>query len=88
MPSPSGSDVGRHINISGAEGGHPDFFIDAFTPNGGRDLKSVDLFELMIFSGSQPHSDRQMDKVLESLRRKYFPVLRSKISSSITDGAS
>ena len=27
MPSPSGSDVGRHINISGAEGGHPDFLL-------------------------------------------------------------
>ena len=89
IPSPSGSSpTDRHINVSGAEGGHPDFFIDAFTPSGGRDLKSVDLFELMIFSGSQPHSDRQMDKVLESLRRKYFPVLRSKISSSATDGMS
>ena len=89
IPSPSGSTPGRHIDvITSAQGGHPDFFIDAFTPNGGRDLKSVDLFELMIFSGSQPHSDKQMDKVLESLRRKYFPVLRSKISSSLTDGMS
>ena len=88
IPSPSGPSPVQNITVSGAEGGHPDFFIDAFTPNGGRDLRSVDLFELMIFSGSQPHSDKQMDKVLESLRRKYFPVLRSKISSSLTDGMS
>jgi len=84
IPNPAG---GGSVPMF-VQGGHPDFFIDAFTPNGGRDLRSVDLFELMIFSGSQPHSDKQMDKVLESLRRKYFPVLRSKISSSLTDGMS
>jgi hypothetical protein len=72
--------------ISGAEGGHEDFYIDTYTA--GRDIKSIDLLELMMFSGSVSHSDGQMDKVLESLRRKYFPALRAKISSSATDGTS
>jgi hypothetical protein len=72
--------------VSGTEGGHDDFYIDTYTA--GRDIKSVDLLELMMFSGSQPHSDGQMDKVLETLRRKYFPALRQKISSSATDGTS
>ena len=92
IPNPAG---GGSVPMF-VQGGHPDFYIDAFIgagsgageKAGGRDLRSVDLFELMIFSGSQPHSDKQMDKVLESLRRKYFPVLRSKISSSLTDGLS
>ena len=72
--------------ISGAEGGHEDFYIDTYTA--GRDIKSIDLLELMMFSGSLSHSDGQMDKILESLRRKYFPALRAKISSSATDGTS
>lgn len=72
--------------VTGAAGGHEDFYIDTYTA--GRDLRSVDLLELMIFSGSLPHSDGQMDKILESLRRKYFPALRGKISSSVTDGTS